>query len=118
SSGTITVDALSATNGMASGFSFIGGTVHSGAAIVSNTLPFIVGNGVKAATYHLLGGVHSFANGLRIRNASFLTGCGTINGAVVVDAGGTVLIDCGGTMTFTGSITNNGTMRAINGSVL
>jgi hypothetical protein len=37
---------------------------------------------------------------------------------VVIDAGGTVLSDCGGTLTFTGIVTNNGTMRAINGSVL
>jgi len=36
---------------------------------------------------------------------------------VLVDAGGTVLSDCG-TLTFTGIVTNNGTMRAINGAVL
>lgn len=118
SSGTITVDKLSVTNGTASAFNFVGGTLHSGGAIISDALPFIVGNGVNAATYHLLGGIHSFDNGLRIRNAASLTGCGTINGTVVVDAGGTVLIDCGGTLTLTGMVTNNGTMRAINGSVL
>jgi len=70
------------------------------------------------ATFRLLGGVHSFANDLRIRTNAFLIGCGTISGNVVVDAGGTVLADCGGTLTFTGSVTNNGVMKAVNGSTL
>jgi hypothetical protein len=83
----------------------------------TNNLPFIVGDAVNVATFHLAGGVHSFG-GLRIRSNSFLTGCGTINGTVVVDAGGTVIADCGGSLTFNGSVTNNGTMRAINSSVL
>ena len=51
-----------------------------------------------------------------IRTNSFLTGCGTINGSVLVDAGGTVLADCGGTMSFSGSVTNNGAMTADNGT--
>ncbi len=46
-----------------------------------------------------------------------LSGCGTVTGSVLIDAGGTVLSDCG-TLTFTGIVTNNGTLRAINGSVL
>ena len=62
--------------------------------------------------------MYSFNNGLRIRTNSFLTGCGTINGSVLVDAGGTVLADCGGTLTFTGNVTNNGVMMADNGSTL
>src|SRR5207249_5401346 len=85
---------------------------------VSNTQTFAIGDGIGAATYHLLGGIHSFADGLRIRNNSLLSGCGTIIGSVLVDSGATVLTDCGGTLTFTGIATNNGTLRAINGSVL
>jgi len=47
----------------------------------------------------LLGGIHSFTDGLRIRNNSTLSGCGTINGSVLVDQGGTVLADCGRKLT-------------------
>ena len=116
--GSVTVDSLIATNGLNGVVTINGGTLQSSATVVTNTQQFIVGNGTNTATYHLLGGIHSFNNGLRVRTNAFLTGCGTINGIVTVDAGGTVLTDCGGTLTFTGILTNNGTMRAINGSVL
>ena len=80
---------------------------------------FFIGDNVDAANYHLQGGVHSFANGLEILNVAALTGCGTINGSVLVDVGGSVVADCGrGTLTFTGVVTNNGAMAANNGSVL
>jgi formylmethanofuran dehydrogenase subunit C len=85
---------------------------------VNNAQTIFVGDGTNPATYHLLGGIHSFANNLRIRNNGTLSGCGTINGSVIVDPGGTVLADCGGTLTFTGIVTNNGSWKAINGSVL
>jgi len=39
----------------------------------TNTLPFVVATGDRA-NFHLLGGVHSFNNGLSIRNAATLTG--------------------------------------------
>jgi len=116
--GTLAVDQLLATNGTNSIFNFSSGTFNTKSTTVSNTQTFVVGDGLDSATYHLLGGVHSFANDLRIRTNAFLIGCGTINGNVVVDAGGTVLADCGGTLTFTGSITNNGVMKAVNGSTL
>ncbi|HXI84802.1 MAG TPA: hypothetical protein VNL17_12020 [Verrucomicrobiae bacterium] len=116
--GSVTVDKLIATNGANSIVTLNAGSLNGRAAFVTNAQQFVVGDGASTATYHLLGGTHSFADGLKVRNASFLTGCGTINGAVVVDSEGTVLADCGGTLTFTGSVTNNGTMRAINGSSL
>jgi hypothetical protein len=97
---------------------FNGGVINSGGAAVTNAMEFLVGDGVDAANYHLQGGVHSFASGLEVRNNGSLTGCGTINGNVVVDVGGIVLADCGGTLTFTGILTNNGILRAVNGSVL
>ena len=119
-SGSATVNSLVATNGVNSVVTLSGGTINSGGAFVTNGQTFVVGNGSSAATYNLLGGVHNFANNLEIRSNAFLTGCGTINGNVVVDLGGTVLADCGvgGTLTFDGIVTNNGTMRAIEGSVL
>jgi fibronectin-binding autotransporter adhesin len=116
--GSVTVGNLIATNGISSVVTLNGGTLGSAATFVTNTQQFVVGNGSSAATFHLLGGVHSFNNGLRVRNNAAMTGCGTINGIVVLDAGGTVLADCGSSLTFNGSVTNYGTLRAINGSIL
>ncbi len=117
-SGTVTVDSLIATNGASSVITFNGGKLQTKGTAVTNGQQFVVGDGVDAATFHLLGGTHSFANGLEISNNATLTGCGTISGSVLVDAGGTVLTDCGGTLTFTGAVTNNGTMHAISGTTL
>ena len=117
--GTVTADKLLLTNGSSSIIAFGGGTMHSKNTAVTNGQQFVIGDGLGAATYHLMGGVHSFGNSLSVRANSYLTGCGTINGLVVVDVGGTVLADCGGTLTFfKGTVTNNGIMRAINGSTL
>ncbi|MGA2137433.1 MAG: hypothetical protein ABSH14_01080 [Verrucomicrobiia bacterium] len=118
SGGVSTVDQLLVTNGTNSVFNFSSGVFNTQSTTVSNTQTFAVGDGTGAAIYHLLGGVHSFADGLRIRNNSVLSGCGTITGSVLVDAGGTVLADCGGTLTFTDIVTNNGSWKAVNGSVL
>jgi hypothetical protein len=96
----------------------IGGALSSGGTVVTNSQRFLVGNGSNAATFTMVGGMHSFGNGLEIANNSALTGCGTVNGNVTIDSGGTVLANCGGTLTFSGIVTNNGTMRAIGGSIL
>jgi T5SS/PEP-CTERM-associated repeat protein len=117
SNGTVTVDSLIASNGANSGIQFSAGTLISSGTSVTNTQLFVVGDGTDAATFELNGGVHSFANNLEIRSNAFLTGCGTVSGNVVVDPGGTVLADCG-TLTFTGIVTNYGTMRAIEGTTL
>ena len=116
--GVLTVDQLLVTNGAMSLFNFSSGLVNTKSTTVSDTQTFAVGDGTGAAIYHLLGGIHSFANGLRIRNNGTLSGCGTITGSVLVDAGGTVLADCGGTLTFTDIVTNNGSWKAVNGTVL
>jgi hypothetical protein len=116
--GTLIVDQLLATNGTNSVFNFGSGTINTKSTTVSNSQTLVVGDGLGSATYHLLGGVHSFNDGLRIANAATLSGCGTINGTVVVDVGGRVIADCGGSLTFTGVITNNGVMKAVNGSTL
>ena len=115
--GTITVDILLLTNTTSGVMVFNSGTINTKSTSVTNGLAFVIGDGASAANFHLLGGVHSFNNGLRVRNNAVLSGCGTINGVVVVDAGGTVLADCS-PLVFGQSVTNNGTMRAINGSVL
>jgi T5SS/PEP-CTERM-associated repeat protein len=117
-SGDVTVDQLFVVNGANSIFSLSAGLFNSRSTTVSNAQAFVVGDGLGAATFHLLGGVHSFVDGLRIRSNSVLSGCGTINGSISVDAGGMMLADCGGTLTFTGIVTNNGSLKAVNGSVL
>jgi hypothetical protein len=112
-------DALGCGGG--SDFSFDGGLLSSGGTAVTNSQTFFVGDGTDAATFQLASGgtgIHSFANGLTISSNAFLTGCGTIEGSVVVNPGGTVVANCGGALTFTGIVTNNGTMQALNGSVL
>ena len=83
---------------------------------MTNPQTFVVGDGIQSATFRLLGGVHTLVNDLKIRTNALLTGCGTINGNVLVE--GTVLADCGGNLVFTGTVTNNATMKAINGSTL
>jgi T5SS/PEP-CTERM-associated repeat protein len=118
--GSLTVDQLLVINGTNSQFNFNAGSLASKSTTVSNTQTFVVGDGFNAATFRLLGGIHTFSNGLRVRSNAMLVGCGTINGAVVVDAGGTITSTCGaGTMlTFTGILTNNGVLLAVNGGTL
>jgi T5SS/PEP-CTERM-associated repeat protein len=126
---TISGGGLYVTNGLGNGslqvnsgaLTFNSGTLVTESTTISIGSVFAVGDGTDAATFQLASGgsgIHSFANGLTISSNSFLTGCGTIEGSVVVNPGGTVVANCGGTLTFTGIVTNNGTMQALNGSVL
>ena len=115
--GILTANALKLTNSTSRLFLNVG-TLNSSGTSVTNAQQFVVGDGAASANFHLLGGTHSFNNGLRIRTNSFLTGCGTVTGAVVIDPGGSVVADCGGNLTFTGSVTNNGIIHVQNGSVL
>jgi len=103
-SGTVTANRLLAANGANSVVNFNGGTLNSGGSTVNNGLIFRVGNGTSAATLDLLGGAHSFANGLLINTNATLTGTGAITGSIT-DAG---LIAPGnglGVITDTGSLT-------------
>jgi T5SS/PEP-CTERM-associated repeat protein len=109
--GTITTDRLWLTNGIDSILEFNSGTLHTRGTIVSNTQLCVVGDAVASGNLHLAGGVHSFQNGLRIRANSLLTGCGTVNGSVVIDTGGVVRSDCTN-LVFTGDVTNNGVLLA------
>ncbi|MBI3879036.1 MAG: hypothetical protein HY301_03115 [Verrucomicrobia bacterium] len=85
-SGYFETDQLVLTNkvsGVAHGvFEFNGGTLITRGTTNANGLPFTVGNGASAATFQLLGGTHSFANGLVLASNSLLKGNGTILGAV------------------------------------
>jgi len=117
--GTVTADQLTVSDDDgASTLSFASGLLASGGTFVTNGQNFVIGDGTDVATFHLAGGFHSFANGLLVDTNSSVTGCGTLDGSVVIDPDATVLANCGGTLTFTGIVTNNGTLRAINGSIL
>jgi T5SS/PEP-CTERM-associated repeat protein len=88
--GLIESGALSLTTSAAV-FEFNGGTLTATSSSVNNGLPFLVGNGVSAATNQLLGnGLHSFSQGLILTNNARLTGNGTILGTLTVATGGTV----------------------------
>ncbi|HVM61706.1 MAG TPA: hypothetical protein VMV72_12660 [Verrucomicrobiae bacterium] len=117
--GTVTVDQLLlVTNGTGATdlVLFNGGLLNSGGTSVTNGSVFRVGDGTDAAMFHLLGGVHSFADNLEISNNATLAGCGTVSGNVVIDPGGTVLANCGGTLSFTGIVTNKGVILASGGT--
>jgi T5SS/PEP-CTERM-associated repeat protein len=125
SNGLVQAKYLVITNGavftLSSGTLSCGDPMSSGlgATMASNDMRFVVGNGTNIATFNLLGvNYHTFSKGLEANTNSYLFGCGTINGNVLVDKGGTIVANCGGKLTLTGIVTNNGTMRAINGSVL
>jgi len=99
-------------------FGFGSGLLVTGGTSVTNGESFAVGDGMNGAIFELIGGFHSFADGLVINSNSFLTGCGTIDGSVVVEPGGAVVANCGGTLTFTGTVTNNGSIFAVNGTFI
>ena len=115
SASSVAVGALTNNMGI---LTFNSGLLVSGGTYVTNSQTFAVGDAVDAATFQLNGGVHSFANGLEIRNNASLTGCGTVTGNVVVDAGGTVLANCGGNLNITGTVTNDGAISAVSGTTL
>ena len=117
--GTVTADQLLVIgDDGGSSFVFTSGFVASGGTYVTNGENFVVGDGTDGAIFALVGGFHSFANGLTISSNAVLTGCGTIDGSVVVDYGGKVRANCGGTLDFTGSVTNNGIIRVRDGTTL
>ncbi len=116
-SGTLTIDKLVITNSCGN-ITLNAGTLNTSSTTVNNGSIVNVGNGTNGTTLHLNGGIHSFANNLRVRNNATLSGCGTVTGNVLVDSGGTVLADCGGALNFSGTVTNNGSIVVINGTVL
>lgn len=98
-SGEITADVLLLTNPAAQ-MTFNSGALELKSAIVSNGVPFVVGDGVSSASLELLGGTCSFANGLVISSNATITGCGTILGDITNY--GTIATNCGSAVTITG----------------
>ena len=90
-----------------------GGTLGLSNAVVSNTLPFVVGDGIQPATLKALGGTLMFTNGLIITNGATLAGSGVILASTTVFGtnapGGSAI----------GAITNNGalTLRPSSSSI-
>ena len=99
SSGTVVADNFYASNGASSVVNLNGGTLSVGAAIVSNSTPFIVGDGASAAALMLRSGVSSFANDLVIQNNGTLSIFNTVNvsGNFTQNLGGTLVVNFGGT---------------------
>ncbi|HTL56092.1 MAG TPA: hypothetical protein VL361_10465 [Candidatus Limnocylindrales bacterium] len=89
--GNVTTDSLLLTNSTGQ-FIFNGGTLQAKSALVSNGLPFVVGDGTHPATFQLLGGTYSFADGLVISDNATVTGCGTILGNISIF--GTLATNC------------------------
>ncbi|MFA7004078.1 MAG: PEP-CTERM sorting domain-containing protein, partial [Verrucomicrobiia bacterium] len=103
-SGTVTVNQFYATNFASSVVTFNGGTLNSGGSAINNGSSFRVGNGLGGATLHLVGGNHSFANGLFINTNALLTGAGAITGSITVS--GTIAPgDSPGIITGSGDLT-------------
>jgi hypothetical protein len=118
SSGLVDVGTLLVTNPSSGQVVLAGGSFSSYDTIVTNNGLLLVGDGTNPATYQIkASGTHTFAGGLEIANHATLSGCGVVNGKVQVDPGGTILINCG-TLTFTGPVTNNGVIWALDGGVL
>src|SRR5213075_2637364 len=91
--GSILADNLVVTN-ETGGLTFNRGTLATSGTIVSNGLPFVIGDGVNPAVMELRGGTHVFADGLVISPHATLTGCGIIVGDVMNN--GLNSVSCGG----------------------
>jgi hypothetical protein len=100
SGGSMLVDQLVATNGASSVIRFTKGTLAVQLSTqISNSVPFIVGNGVDAAVLALSGGTHSFADGLVVNtNAVFALGGTNALGTAAVTGNVTLrsgaVLDC------------------------
>ncbi|HEX5223250.1 MAG TPA: hypothetical protein VFZ59_27065, partial [Verrucomicrobiae bacterium] len=85
--GLIDVTRLFVTNTLGQ-FEFNGGQLACRETVIANGRPFAIGDGFRAATYELRGGLHSFANSLAIASNASLIGNGTITGNLTVSSGG------------------------------
>ena len=105
--GTVTADKLLATNGSMSVFNLNAGTLNIKAStVVSNGSAFTVGDGTQAATLNLVGGTHSFKNGLSVLSNATLKGFATNTGSVTIFDGGILAPgNSPGTMTFNSNLT-------------
>jgi hypothetical protein len=91
--GSLVTDQLSLTS-RAGRMLFSAGTIQSVSSFVSNGLPFVVGDGIHAATFMLGPGTHVFANGIEVSPNATLRGCNDIIGAVINNGGIVALTNC------------------------
>lgn len=103
--GTVSVKSLIAIGGVHSVVAFNGGTLNTAETAVDTGSVLTVGNGTDAAVLNLLGGTHSFADGLTVANNASLTGTGTIQAPdLTIQTGGLFSIGASpGSMTATGN---------------
>jgi len=118
--GTITVNRLLVRNGTASVFTFNSGVLNLTAPSTNNFsqinmgVPFVVGDGVHAATVNLMnGGLLSVGTGLTISSNATLQGNGFVSAYLTVNSGGA--LSPGGSV---GAITNNGDLVLNGGAIL
>lgn len=108
SGGTSTVARLFATNGASSVVTFNGGWLATRQTVVSNGSAFVVGDGSSTADYTLLGGTHSYGNGLTLASNATLRGTGAVLSATTVNDGGALAPGFSpGTLVFSNDLTLN-----------
>jgi hypothetical protein len=105
--GTVVVNQLYLTNNASSVMTFSAGLLRSGGSTVSNGVAFTVGDGVQSATLDLLGGTHTFADGLSISTNASLIGSGDIIAGSATNFGIIAPGHSPGTLTFSGDLTLN-----------
>jgi hypothetical protein len=114
--GAVLTDQLMLTNAQGT-FAFVSGTLQAKNMTVANGAPFVVGNGIQAATLQLQGGTYSFADGLVISSNATVSGCGTIFGSI--SNNGTLATNCNSTpVVLIGAISRQGTVATVNFSTL
>jgi T5SS/PEP-CTERM-associated repeat protein len=108
--GTFSTDNLILTNKTGQ-FNFNSGTLQASNMVVSNGVPFVIGDGFAPATLKLQGGTYFFADGLVISNNATVTGCGTIVGNI--SNFGTLATNCVSTSVTITSTVRNGRTNTI-----
>ncbi len=120
SNGTVTVDHLVASNGASSAFSMVGGTLNTRATLISNAANLVVGDGVGVAAMNLMGGTHSFADGLTVNtNATLLSLAANSafgSSGLRILSGGLLQVS-NGNSTVGGVVSNSGTINVVNSRV-
>jgi T5SS/PEP-CTERM-associated repeat protein len=107
-SGLMETDLLRMVNGTNGVFQLNGGKLSLRGSFISNTVPFVVGDGVSPATLQLAGsGVHEYFHGLRVAPNSHLVGSGTVFGNVT-NLGTMVAGGAAGSLTINGDLDLSG----------
>ena len=90
--------------------SFLDGQLETANSHVTNTVPFVVGDGVRPATLVVRSGTHRFAGGLVVRPGAQLLGWGTIIGPVT-NQGLIRANSASGPLRFENAVNNQGVLR-------